>query len=430
MPPIRFLPRLLALALLLSACGGSDAQSGPEALPADGPQALLQTATPNAAPSSRARIVDIDTGEQHSIAVLDDGTVWTWGLSGNGQLGREVTIEDYGLPRLAEGVSGTMVSAGSAYSFVYDGTTLWGTGYNASGYLGWGPSGDEQTFTAFAFPDLVDIDAHGAHVIALMADSTVRTWGEGSVGQVGNGTRPNHQVAPVLVAHQVEPGVLDTLDQVVAIAAGGAYSLVLRADSTVWAWGQNYYATLGTPEVASAPPPNPSGAASASGAATAWFSTIPVASLIDNVVAIAAGENHALAVRADGTVWGWGSNRHSALAHPDENAVFVEPTQIEGLTDVVSVAAGSGYSLALKSDGTVWMWGTMSGLSNYPSPFHTIRRVTPLQNIVMLAADHHHALAASEAGTLWGWGSNDQGQVGSEEADETQYPPVRVSFPN
>lgn len=122
------------------------------------------------------------------------------------------------------------------------------------------------------------------------------------------------------------PGLAD----VRAIAAGDDHSVALKADGTVWAWGDNAHGQLGD------------------GATLNRQHPVQVKGL-ENVTAIAAGGNHTLALRADGTVWAWGGNANSR-----DDAT---PVQVQGLDNVVDIAAGGDFALALKSDHTVLAWG-------------------------------------------------------------------------
>lgn len=403
--------RLLVLSLLV-VCGGSAAHA--------------QASDP------AMRVLSIAAGEQHSVAVLADSSVWTWGLSGNGQLGREVTVEDYWLPRRVEGVRGSLAAAGGATSFVYDGgdrlgRPLWSTGYNHDGALGYGPTEDEHRFTSRAFPHLRALEAWGSNTLALLADSTLLTWGDGRGGQLGTGATPIRQVEPVAV-----PG----LETVTAISMGSGFSLVRLADGTVRTWGLNNHGTLGVSGIPSlatttTTTASPTGAvsSSASSAPVAMFSASPRIPDIDGVIAIAAGGKHALVVREDGTVWGWGSNRGGALGLADHAVHRLEPFQIEGLSDVVAVAAGDEFSLALKADGSVWMWGFINGAPGYAQPYERIRRVPNLPAIARVEAGHRHAFALGRDGSLYGWGLSDMGQVGSEQSGGgTDWPPIPVRF--
>ncbi|MEM6782967.1 MAG: hypothetical protein AAF624_04435 [Bacteroidota bacterium] len=423
--------RLSLLVFTLGICGIVAAQNGPVAHPSESVPAHQDVGP--AEPMSMRHVVDIAAGEQHSVAVLDDGSVWTWGLSGNGQLGREVTIDDYWLPRRVDGVWGDLVAAGGSITYVYadrpERDTLWSTGYNHKGYLGYGPTGDEPRFTPRSFPELKDLASWGSTTLALLADGTLMTWGAGESGQLGTGATPLVQVEPVMV-----PGI----DQAVAIGVGGGYSLVLMADGTVRTWGMNNANTLGVSGISSTASTTRSITGRIAGAvsgvvsrasASKMFSDVPVEPAIDEVIAIAAGGEHVLVVRSDSTVWGWGSNRGGALGEEDHAGTFAEPFQIEGLSSVVAVAAGREFSLALTSDGSAWMWGTITGSPGYETPAHRIRRVPDLASIAQIEAGHRHAFALSEDGTLWGWGLSSQGQVGAEASEgATDWPPLPIRF--
>lgn len=122
-----------------------------------------------------------------------------------------------------------------------------------------------------------------------------------------------------------------------AVTAGNTV-VALKADGTVFAWGDGRYGQVGSGE----PGPYPV--------------TTPVASSIDSVAAIASGSQHTLALRSDGTVWSWGNNAQGQLGVGDSTSLSATPLAT-GLTDVVEVAAGTYFSAAIKSDGSLWTWG-------------------------------------------------------------------------
>jgi alpha-tubulin suppressor-like RCC1 family protein len=114
---------------------------------------------------------------------------------------------------------------------------------------------------------------------------------------------------------------------------------------------------------------------------------------LDGVVAIAAGYNRDLALKADGTIWEWGNAS--------------TPLQ-KDLSGVVAVAAGAVASLALKSDGTVWCWGWGCQPGEPSSLFQTAPvQVNGLTGIIAIAAGQAHCLALKGEGTVWAWGHND-----------------------
>ncbi|HXC71652.1 MAG TPA: NF038122 family metalloprotease [Pyrinomonadaceae bacterium] len=146
-------------------------------------------------------------------------------------------------------------------------------------------------------------------------------------------------------------------------------------------------------------------------------------------IAFAIGGNHVLALRR-GTVWAWGFNVVGQLGDGTFEQRNV-PVQVEDLLSVVDIAAGQNFSLALKSDGTVWTWGDNSwgrlgtgSMASGPAnrPVQTI-----LSSVTAIAANGTHAMALKSDGTVWVWGANTQGDLGLGVADFGDHPtPVPV----
>jgi alpha-tubulin suppressor-like RCC1 family protein/chitodextrinase len=241
-------------------------------------------------------------------------------------------------------------------------------------------------------PDIGDVVAVAAgerFSVVLMADGTVWTWGTNAEGQLGDGTREFRSL----------PARVSGLEDVVAISTARLHTLALTADGGVWAWGHNGSGQLGDP--------------------TPIRSTVPVrAQGLDGVVAIAAGEHHSLAVTDDGAVWAWGANGSGQLGDgttlgPSRSV----PGQVGGVEGFVSVAAGHDFSLALDEDGAVWAWGqNFSGqlgsgeLYGFPRPVPG--RVVDLDGVVAITAGAGHAAALDGDGAVWSWGQNGSATLG------------------
>jgi hypothetical protein len=159
--------------------------------------------------------------------------------------------------------------------------------------------------------------------------------------------------------------------------------LTVRSNGTVWAWGDNFYGELGN--------------------GTTSGSTVPVqVNGLSNVIAIAGGYLHSLAVRSNGTVWAWGRNEHGELGNGTSDLDSVVPVQVSGLSNVAAVAAGYAYSVALRSDGTVWAWGYNADgelgngmTTDSPAPV----QISGLSNVVAVASGTYHSLAIGSDGT-------------------------------
>ncbi|ADL70068.1 S-layer domain protein [Thermoanaerobacterium thermosaccharolyticum DSM 571] len=223
----------------------------------------------------------IAAGAYHTVALKNDGTVWAWGWNDCGQLG-DGTTTNRTIPVQVKGIS-----------------------------------------------DVVAIAAGMYHTVALKNDGTVWAWGDNEHDQLGNETtKEEYHSTPVQVK-----GISD----VKAIAAGASYTVVLKNDGTVWAWGVNEYGKLGD------------------GTTNNSFTPVQVNG-ISNVKAIAAGAYHTVVLKNDGTVWTWGYNHYGELG----NGTTVDsstPVQVKGISDVKAIAAGACHTVALKNDGTVWAWG-------------------------------------------------------------------------
>ena len=143
---------------------------------------------------------------------------------------------------------------------------------------------------------------------------------------------------------------------------------------------------------------------------------------LSNITAISAGWFHILARRSDGTVWAWGNNSNGELGDGTtvnrSNAV-----QVLNLTNMVAVSGGDSHSSALAADGTVWKWGlndvgelgngiTNAGANPVPSRIAADKFGAPFTNVVLLSARDYHNIAVKADGSVWMWGANDQGQCG------------------
>ena len=134
-----------------------------------------------------------------------------------------------------------------------------------------------------------------------------------------------------------------------------------------------------------------------------------------------------LALKSDGTVWGWGSEFSGELGGGDDTVA--SPTQIAGLSGMTSIAEGDGVSYALKSDGTVWAWGSnaFGALGNGTAPADlahpTPVQVSGLTTVTAIDAgpDSTGALALLADGTVRSWGINQRGELGDGSDPATHF---------
>ena len=233
-----------------------------------------------------------------SLALTADGAVWSWGGGGQGELGHG-DEEDQWQPKKIETFAGqrvVTVSAGSFHSLAItaDGA-VWSWGDGADGKLGHGDQQDQllpRKVELFAGRCVVAVSAGFSHSLAITADGAVWSWGDGGFGQLGHGEWQPHQLLPRKV--EALAG-----QRVVAVSAGGGHSLALTADGAVCSWGYGFCGQLGHRDRQRQLLPKKIEAFAG-----------------QRVVAVSAGDEHSLAITADGAAWSYGAA--GQLGHGNE----------------------------------------------------------------------------------------------------------------
>jgi alpha-tubulin suppressor-like RCC1 family protein len=194
--------------------------------------------------SGLSDVVAIAAGETHSLALLGDGTVMAWGGNANGRLGNG-SSEDSVTPVPVKGLSGvTAIAAGAGHSLALTSAgAVWAWGAGAYGQLGNGGTSDSNVPVPVSglSSGVVAIAAGGRHSTALLEGGTVKDWGAGEFGQLGNGT-----AGPGV--HSVVPVTVIGLSGATSISAGQFANLALLANKTIAAWGGNEHGQLGIGE--------------------------------------------------------------------------------------------------------------------------------------------------------------------------------------
>jgi len=294
-------------------------------------------------------------GGPQSIAIKTDGTLWTWGKNLSGQLGLGNTIY-YSSPRQV-GALTNWLSAAAGYSDTFaiktDGT-LWGWGSNGAGTLGLNnPNTDYSSPRQVgALTNWKNIAGGNGNAIAVKTDGTLWSWGQNQYGQLGLNTSGayTNQNSPVQVGN--------LSNWLSAVAGGNAIVAAIKTDGTLWTWGLNNYGQLGL------------------GNRTNYSSPVQIGALT-SWKKISLGFYHSTAIKTDGTLWSWGANSNGQLGLGNITN-YSSPVQVGALTTWQSLGAGGAYfTSTLKTDGTLWTWG--SGYGGELGLNSTISSSSPLQ---------------------------------------------------
>ena len=335
-------------------------------------------------------------------------TLWVWGGNSEGQLGNNLTnTRCTPVTTFLGGTTWKQVSCGGFYTAAIktDGT-LWTWGWNYAGQLGDNTTTTRSTpvQTSTGGTNWKQVDCGSGHTAAIKTDGTLWVWGSNSLGaQLGDNTTTNRSipVTTFLGGNNWKQ-----------VSTGSLYTAAIKTDGTLWTWGYNYYGQLGdnTTTTRSTPVQTSTGG-------TNWKQ-------------VSCGDSHTAAIKTDGTLWTWGFNYYGQLG---DNTTIFKSTPIQtstGGTNWKQVSCGDSHTAAIKTDGTLWTWGF-----NYYGQLGdntTTKRSTPVTtfaggtNWKQVATGSNHTVAIKTDGTLWVWGRNTTGQLGDNTLI-TRSTPVQTS---
>ena len=282
----------------------------------------------------------VSAGQWHSFAIMENDSLWAWGMNWSGQLGDGTATGTHVPIKIMDGVASASAGGGHSMAVKTDGS-LWTWGANEHGQLGDGTK--EYRLTPEKIMEgVASVSAGNAHSLAVRTDGSLWAWGANNGGQLGDGTTEEIHIP------------IEIMGGVVSVAAGPLHSLVLKADGSLW------YLGGGTSEFDYAPIKIMEGVASIShtfavgqdGGLWAIDGYTPLRTL-ENVALV----NDDVAIRTDGSLCGFKSDEHYFYGDYrttwGKNWIHAEKI----VDDVVAAAAGGNRGYAVKSDGSLWAFG-------------------------------------------------------------------------
>ena len=256
--------------------------------------------------------------------------------------------------------------------------------------------------------DLKTAFVSDAWLLDQFVGNTLWMVGVNGQGQIGDNTIVSKSIAVQTIAQgnnwkQISCGNSTTLP----------FTAAIKTDGTLWMWGSNTSGKLG----------DNTGTNRSSPVQTVTFAT--------NWKQVCCGANHVAEIKTDGTLWCWGTNANGALG---DNTVTVRSSPIQTITrgnTWKQVSAGRNFTAAVKTDGTLWLWGVnvngQIGDNSATTKSSPVQTVTFATNWKQVSCGYQHTAAVKTDGTLWCWGWNNNGQLGDNTSTDRSSPVQTVT---
>jgi alpha-tubulin suppressor-like RCC1 family protein len=297
----------------------------------------------------------INGGREHIAAIKTDGTLWNWGRGTEGQLGNNVNANrSTPLTTFAGGNNWKSVACGRE------------------------------------------------HTVAIKTDGSLWTWGFGNFVALGINNTNNRNTPVTTFA-----GGTDWK----SVACGERFTAAIKTDGSLWTWGLNNFAQLGVNDGA-----NRSTPVTTFAGGTNWKQ-------------VSCGNENISAIKSDGSLWTWGKNDNGQLGINNTTNRSTPVTTFAGENNWKRVACGRDCTVAIKTDGSLWTWGGNAqgqlGINN-----NNTNKSTPVTtfaggtNWKSIGASGESTLAIKTDGSLWVWGRNGEGQLGINNITNSILTPV------
>ena len=330
-------------------------------------------------------------GEYHSVAIKTTGTIWACGINAAGRLGIGDSNNRDTLTQVGTDSDWSKLALGELCTFaIKTNKTLWAWGYNAEGgQLGVGDTINRYTPSQVGTnSDWINIRNSNRHCVTQKTDKTIWIWGyNASYGALGFGDTVD-RYTPTQISTDTDWSIIST-------APG--HTMAIKNNGMLWGWGQD-------------------GAQLGMGSSDNNRITPTQVGTESDWDIVSVKEGCTFAKKTNGTIWAWGGNQQGelGLGYSSMMPTNLTPAQIGIDSDWTTIS----YGTAIKTNGTFWAWGSSNDFGQL-GVGDTLDRLTP--SLVGTDSDwlgttivngYRNVLALKTDGTLWVWGENVQGQLG------------------
>lgn len=281
-------------------------------------------------------------------------------------------------------------------------------------------SGGTQVAVEVPAVTFTSVASNSTHSLAIASDGNLYAWGSNRNGGLGDGT---DVASPVPIRVKTPPGVTFSGDT--AIAVGYGFSLAVGSDGNTYAWGHSAFGQMGNGQT---------------GSSSTYLPTLVTTPPGVTFTSVTAGSFHALAIGSDGNAYGWGQNVFGQLGDGTAGVTEMErlPVPVKAPPGVTftSINAGNQHSLALDADGNAYTWGyNYSGqlgngnnATNSDTSVPVLLTAPPGVTYTDIIGGSVHSMAIGSDGIAYAWGENENGQLG-DGSDVDNFLPTPVVTP-
>jgi len=351
----------------------------------------------------------IATGNSHTLGLKTDSTLWAWGLNTSGQLGIQDATTRSSPVQVMAGKSFTAISAGATgFSQVIDQNgIMWGFGLPTNGVLGISSTVSNRSMPVTVGEDWSIISTGGSHTAAIDSEGGLWVWGTNSFGSLG----VNDTIARNVVTK------IGTSSWVFVTCAVNS-TMGITADGKLYAWGRNSNANLGVGDTLDRSSP------------------VQVTSSVSSWKFVSTMDDVSFGIASDGTLWSWGSGAKGTLGDGSATLTRSAPNQIStsNWTVVRSSYGSSNNGYGITASGDLYAWGNGAGgaiplnASTGDRSYPTLISSGWWANVNALAAPNNGVgVAIKSDRTLWVWGSpNNVAVLGLNSATNNRSSPTQI----